>query len=126
MGSCTFHSTAKSFPPGCRHFTPGCQKLSIRLRRHLHPAAATLHSADAASTRMYYIRKSAATIPPECIASGIMTPDGREERFNFHNQTYPDPPIALTRRISQQFCTVPRCSPKASRFVRPISLDIFL
>ena len=155
MGSCTLHLAAKSFTPGCRHlhpaaksfppgctaiytrlppFTPGCchhytrrcQKLSIRLRRHLHPAAATLHSADAASTRMYYIRKSAATIPPECIASGIMTPDGREERFNFHNQTYPDPPIALTRRILQQFCIVPRCSPEASRYVQQTSLDIFL
>ena len=107
-------------------FTPDCQKLSTWLRRHLHPAAATLHPAVAASTRMYYIWKSAATIPPGCIASGIMTPDGRGERFNFHDQTYLDPLIALTRRISQQFCTVLRCSPEASRYVRQTSLDIFL
>ena len=134
MGSCTLHPAAKSFPPGCtaiytrlppftpgccHHYTRRCQKLSIQLRRHLHPAAT-------ASTRMYYIRKSAATILPGCIASGILTPDGRGERFNFHDQTYPDPPIALTRRISQQFCTVLRCSPEASRYVRQTSLDIFL
>ena len=131
MGSCTLHPAAKSFPPGCRHFTPGCaaiipgcQKLSTRLPphytrllRHLHSVAATLHPATAASTRMYYIRKSAATIPLGCIAYGILTSDGRGERFNFHDQTYPDPPIALTRRISQQFCTVSRCSPKASQYV---------
>ena len=100
--------------------------LSTRLRYHLHLVAVTLHLAAATSTRMYYIRKSAATIPPGCIASEIMTPDGGGERFNFHDQTYPDPPIALTRRISQQFCTVLRCSPEASQYVRPTSLDIYL
>ena len=115
------HSTRllPPFHPAATAITPGCQKLSTRLRRHLHPVAA-------ASTRIYYIRKSAATIPPGCIASGIMTPDGRGERFNFHDQIYPDPPIALTRRISQQFCIVPQCSPEASRYVRQTSLDIFL
>ena len=68
-----------------------------------------------------------------CLTSGILlrrhsirifrirrlTPDGRGGRFNFPGQTYPDPLIALTRRVSQPFCTVPRCSPKASRYVPP-------
>ena len=48
-----------------------------------------------------------------------LTPDGRGERFNFPGQTYPDPLIALIRRVSQIFCTVSRCSPEASRYVRP-------
>ena len=52
-----FHQAALPFTSGCRHFTPGCAAIYIRLRHHLHPAAA-------ASTRMYYIQKSAATIPP--------------------------------------------------------------
>ena len=127
------HSTRVGIPPGgCQNLPPGCAaiytrlpSLSTRLRRHLHPATTTLHPAATASTRMYYIRKSATTIPPGCIASGIMTPYRRGERFNFHDQTYLDPLIALTRRISQQFCTVLRCSPEASRYVRQTSLDIF-
>ena len=58
-----------------------------------------------------------AAIPPECITSGILlrrhsirifcirrlTPDGRGGRFNFPGRTYPDPLIALTRRVSQPF-----------------------
>nr|CAN83147.1 hypothetical protein VITISV_019817 [Vitis vinifera] len=48
-----------------------------------------------------------------------LTPDGKGGRFNFLGQTYPDPLIALTRRILQPFCTVPRCSPEASRYLRP-------
>nr|CAN70873.1 hypothetical protein VITISV_000374 [Vitis vinifera] len=63
---------------GILHITPDCASIYTRLRRHLHLAAA-------ASTRMYYIRKSTATIPPGCIAFGIMTPDGRGERFNFQS-----------------------------------------
>ena len=129
----TFHSAAATFHPAAAAITPGCQKLSTRLPphytrllRHLHSVAATLHPATAASTRMYYIRKSAATIPLGCIAYGILTSDGRGERFNFHDQTYPDSQIALTRRISQQFYTMPRCSPEASRYVRHTSLDIYL
>ena len=58
--------------------------------------------------------------------------DGKGRRFNFPGQTYPDPPKALTQRVSQPFCTVPitftrrvsqsfcrvpRCSPEASRYV---------
>nr|CAN80703.1 hypothetical protein VITISV_011630 [Vitis vinifera] len=62
-----------------------------------------------------------ADILPECLTSGILlrrhsiqifrirrlTSDGRGGRFNFPGQTYPDPLIALTRRVSQPFCTVP-------------------
>ena len=66
-----------------------------------------------------------------------LTPDGRAGRFNFPGQTYPDLLIALTRRASAAdisaypesihgrhfrlpgFCAVPRCSPEASRYVRP-------
>ena len=52
--------------------------------------------------------------------------DGKGGRFNFLGQKYPDPPIAPTRRVSQPFCTVPRCSPEASRYVRPTFWDILL
>ena len=54
----------------------------------------------------------------------ISQPDGRGGRFNFPGQTYPDPLIALTRRILQPFCTMSRCSPEASRYVRP-TFEIF-
>ncbi|RVW99488.1 hypothetical protein CK203_038488 [Vitis vinifera] len=72
-------------------------------------------------------------IPPGCLTSEILlrrhsiwifhirhlTPDGRGGLFNFPGQTYPDPLIVLTRRVSQPFCTMPRCSPEASRYLRP-------
>ena len=48
-----------------------------------------------------------------------LTPYGRGGRFNFPGQTYSDPLIALTRRVSYPFCTVSRCSPEAYRYVRP-------
>ena len=63
-----------------------------------------------------------------------LTPDGKGGRFNFSCQTYPDLLIALTRRVSQPFCTVSialtrrvsqpccivlQCSPEAFRYVRP-------
>ena len=81
-----------------------------------------------------------AVIPPECLTSGILlcrhsirifhirhlTPDGRGGRFNFPSQTYLNPLTALTRRVSQPFCTVPWCSLEASRYVRLTFLDIFL
>ena len=81
-----------------------------------------------------------AAIPLGCLTSGILlrrhsirifhiqhlTPDGRGERFNFPGQTYPDPLIALIRRVSQIFCTMSRCSPEASRYLRPTFLDILL
>ena len=109
---------------------PGCLTSGILLRRH--------------STQMYYIRNSvppsfhpdvshpkfcSADIPPGCLTSGThllrifcirrMMPDGRGGRFNFPGQTHPDPLIVLIRRVSQPFCTVLRCSPEASRYVRP-------
>ena len=62
-----------------------------------------------------------------------LTPDGRGGRFKFPSQTYSDPLIALTRRASTtnisdypDFCIVPRCSPEASRYVRPTFGDILL
>ena len=113
---------------------PGCITSGILLRRH--------------STRMSHIRNFApltfhpnvshpkfcsVDIPPGCLTSGILLrrhsirifrirrlmPNGRGGRFNFPGQTYPNPLIALTRRVSQPFCTVPQCSPEASRYVRP-------
>ena len=45
MGSCTFHPVVATFHPAAAAITPGYQKLSTRLHRHLHPVAAT-------STRM--------------------------------------------------------------------------
>ena len=92
--------------PGCRHFHPD-------VRRHfLHPSCRHCIRLPRTSTRMF--------------TSGILTPDRKGERFNFSGRTYPDPLIALTRRVSQPFFTVPRCSPEASRYVWPTSLDIFL
>ena len=35
------------------------------------------------------------------------SPDVKGGRFNFPGQTYPDLLIALTRRVSQPFCTMP-------------------
>ena len=126
MGSCSFYPNGNhsSFHPG---------RNSIWLPPH--------------STRMSHIRNSSvppfhldvshpeficAVIPPGCLTSGIhlrrhsirifcirhLTPDGRGERFNFPGQTYPDPLIALIQRVSQPFCTVLRCSPKASKYLR--------
>ena len=51
---------------------------------------------------------------------------GKEGVSTFPCQTYPDPLIALTRRVSQPFCTVLRCSPEASRYLRPTFWDILL
>ncbi|RVW73740.1 Retrovirus-related Pol polyprotein from transposon 17.6 [Vitis vinifera] len=88
------------------------------------------------------------TIPPRCLTSGILFrptfhPDvshpeffsaahsirifripaptaGWERRvFQLPGQTYPNPLIVLIQRVSQPFCTVMRCSPEASRYVRP-------
>ena len=102
----TFHPDVSHPEFCCVAIPPGCITSGILLRRH--------------STRMSHIRNSAAAdIPPGCFTSGILTPDGRGERFNFPGHTYPDPLIALTWRVSQSFCTVPRCSPEASRYRRP-------
>ena len=94
------------------------------------------------STRMSHLEFYCAAIPPGCLASGILlrhhsirifcirllTPDGRGKRFNFLGQIYPDPLIALTRRVSQSILhfSMPRCSPKASRYGWPTFWDIFL
>ena len=116
-----------NIPPGC---------LFIRmalLRRHsiqmyqppFHPDVSqprTFHP-DGLHPEIY-----CADIPSRCLTSDTfhlifcirhLTPDGRAGRFNFPGQTYPDPLIALTQRVSQPFCTVPWCSPKASRYLRP-------
>ena len=118
------HSTWVGIPSGCRHhstrlsraITPGCRRHYIWL--------------PPLSTRMYHIRNSGRVTFHLLRMFHIRQtfPDGRRGHFNFHDQTYPDPPIALTRRISQQFCIVPRCSPEASPYVQPtfryFSLDI--
>ncbi|RVW58426.1 hypothetical protein CK203_109019 [Vitis vinifera] len=77
------------------------------------------------STRMSHIRNSAPpTFHPDVshpeffsadIPSGFfnirhLTPDGKGGHFNFLGQTYSDHLIALTRRVSQPFCTVSRQS----------------
>ena len=92
------HSTRVVIPSDCCHF--------IWLPP-LHPAATTFHL-DVSHPESGCRRHSAA-ITLGCFASEILTPDGRGERFNFPGHTYPDPLIALTRRVSQPFCTVPRC-----------------
>ena len=94
----TFHLDV-SHPEFCStDIPPGCLTSRILLRRH--------------SIRIFRIRR--------------LMPDGRRGRFNFPGQTYPDLLIALTRRVSQPFCTMLRCSPEASRYLRPIFWDILL
>ena len=126
------HSTRVGITSGCRHYTrlpfitPGCCHY-IRLP----PLSTRMSTSGILLSPPFHLdvhiqNSAVAAITPGCFASGILTPDGRGERFNFHDQTYPDPPKTLTRRISQQFCTVPRCSPEASQYVRQTSLDIFL
>ena len=92
------NSAAPPFHPDVSHLESS-RRHSIRIFHRHH------------STRMYHIRR--------------LTPNGRGGRFNFPGQTYPDPLIALTRRVSQIFCTVPRCSPEASRYLPPTFWDIF-
>ena len=66
-------------------------------------------------------------VPPSPDISHPAPDAGWERRaFQLPRQTYPDPLIAFARRVSQPFCTVPRCSPKASRYVRPTFWDILL
>ena len=65
-----------------------------------HSRNSALSDMSGSSDRIFHIRR--------------LTLDGRGGRFNFPGQTCSDPLIALTRRVSQPFCTVPRCSPKAS------------
>ena len=94
---------------------PRCLTSGILLRRHStwmshirNSAPPPFHSDvshPAHSIRIFHIR--------------CLTPDGRGGRFNFPGQTYPDPLIALIRRVSQPFCTMPRCSHEASRYVLP-------
>ena len=86
--SSTFHPDV-SHPEFCSVDIPlGCLTSEILLRRH--------------STQMSHIRNSAAAdIPFGCLTSRILTPDGRGWHFNFPNQTYPKPLIALTRRVLQ-------------------------
>ena len=117
-----WHSVAAAIPSGC--ITSG-----ILLPPSFHPDV--LHPVFCYrrhSIRMSHIWNSTvAAIPSGCLTFGILTSDGRGEHFNFPGQTYPDPLIALTpEEFRSQFCTVPRCSPEASRYVRPTSLDIFL
>ena len=112
------HPAAATFHPDVSHPEIGCRRHSIRL--------------PPLSTQMYHIRKSAAATfhldvshPEICchrhstrmFTYGILTQDGSGERFNFPGHTFPDPLIALTRRVSQPFCTMPRGSPEASRYV---------
>ena len=127
MGSCSFHPDGNhsSFHPG---------RNSIRLPP-LHPVAATFHPGCITSGILLplpfhpdvsHLEFCCAAIPPGCFTSVILTPDGRGERFNFPGHTYPDHLIALTRRVSQIFCTVSRCSLEASRYLRPTFGDILL
>ncbi|RVW21479.1 hypothetical protein CK203_112621 [Vitis vinifera] len=115
-------SCSIEIPPGClisgilsAAIPPECITSGMLLRRHstqmsyiwnatpppFHPDV----SHPAHSIRIFHIRH--------------LTPDEREGRFNFPGQAYPDRLIMFIRRVSQPFCTMPRCSPKASRYVRP-------
>ena len=135
VAGCLFHSNNLS-GQGSASTSPECLTSGNLLPRH--------------STQMYHIWNSApptfhpnvshlefcsAAIPPGCLTSGTFhsnilhpAPDAGWERrrFNFLGKTYPDPLIEFTRRVSQQFCAVSRCSLEASRYVRPTFLDIFL
>ena len=144
------HSTRVGIPSSCRHFPPGCLTFGILLPPPFHPDVSHPEFyCRRHSIRMSHIRNSAAAaIPSGCLTSEILTPDRRGEYLNFPGQTYPDHLIALTRRVSQPFCTVPRCllklpdmsdryfeiffctvprcSLKASKYLRPTFWDILL
>ena len=79
--------------PGCRHFTPGAPPF--------HPADAITSDCRHFHPDVSHLEFCCRHIPPGCFISGILTPDGRGERFNFPDQTYPDHLIALTWRVSR-------------------------
>ena len=108
-----FIPDCRQVAPGCCHFIPGCRHLHPDARRHFAPGCRHLHPI-------------AAHFPPQMFTSGILMPDGKGERFNFSGYTYPDHLIASTRMGEQPFCTVLRCSPEASRYLRPTLWDILL
>ena len=131
MGSCTFYPgrnsirLLKAFPSGYNHFPPGCITSENRLPPAFHSTAATFFpnvSHPKIGRRRHSIR-----LPPlstRMFTYRILTPDRSGERFNFPSHTFPDPLIALTRRVSQPFCTVLRGSPEASRYMWPTFWDI--
>ena len=109
---------------------PGCLTSGTLLRRH--------------STQMSHIRNSAlppfhpdvshpefcsADIPPGCLTSGTFHPDilhpvpnaGWERRaFQLpRSDISGSSDSAYSESFAAIFCTVPRCSPEASRYVRP-------
>ena len=83
------------FTSGCRHFTSGCRRFHPDV---LHPEICCHHS-----IRMFHIRNSGRVTLHILRMFHIRQTylDGRIERFNFHDQAYPDPPTALARRVSQ-------------------------
>ena len=96
MSAPTFHLNVSHPEICCADISPGCLTSRISAASPFHPDV--LH-------------------PDICIRR--LTPDGKGRRFNFSDWIYPDPLIAPTRRVSQIFCTMPQCSPEASRYVPP-------
>ena len=123
MGSCSFHPSSNSIRlpplstrmyhirnPAAAAIPPGCPHPEFCFRRHSTRMSTSGILLSPPFHPDVHIRNfAAAVITPGCFASGILTSDGRGERFNFPDHTYPDPLIALTRRVSQPFCTVPQC-----------------
>ena len=94
------HSTWVGIPYGCRHFPPGC-----------------ITSGILAGWRSTF---------SECFTSGRhfrMGEDGIStstiKHIRIHRQRSPG-------EFRSQFCTVPQCSPEASRYVQPTFWDILL
>ena len=143
-----FHPAAKSFPPVYHHFHPDAAIFHFPLS--IRKSAATFHHGRN-STRLppHYTRKSVATLHP---VAATFHPDVSHPEF-WSGDVPPSPDVSHPTDISgwekrtfqtstirhirihrqrlpgefrSQFCTVPRCSPEASRYVRPTSLDIFL
>nr|CAN69594.1 hypothetical protein VITISV_043243 [Vitis vinifera] len=72
-----------SFHPGKNYVRPTIHLLRIS---HIRKFSSVRSYMSGSSDRIFHIQH--------------LTPDGRAGRFNFPGQTYPDPLIALTRRVS--------------------------
>ena len=86
----------------CRHFPPGCSHPEFYCHRH--------------STRMFHIRNSDAGW--ERRAFQLPRSDISRSSDSAHPET--------DRHFEIFFCIVLRCSPEASRYVRPTLRDILL
>ena len=103
-------SAAKT--PDCRHFPPGCSHFTLSVPP-FHPGI--LHPAHDAGWERMRFNFSGQTYPNHLIA---VYPDGRAVIFAQCHGVLLKLPDIFDRHL-EIFCTVPRCSTEASRYVPP-------